>query len=82
MESQQIKEKLTAIFKEVFEDDTIIVTESMTAADVENWDSLSNVMMISAVEDAFNIKLKLKEIVNLAHVGDLIKCIESHNQNK
>ena len=47
MSTEEIKQKLTLIFKDVFEEDDIVVTEQMTAADVANWDSLSNVMMIN-----------------------------------
>ena len=76
--TEEIKQKLTIIFKEVFEEENIVVTEQMTAADVANWDSLSNVMMIVKVEKTFNIKLKLKEIINMKNVGDLITGIQDH----
>ena len=78
MSIEEIKQKLTVIFKDVFEEDDIVVTEQMTAADVANWDSLSNVMMINKVEQTFKIKLKLKEIINMKNVGDLISSIQTH----
>ena len=80
MTTQEITDKLTQIFREVFEDNSIIASENMTAADVANWDSLSNVMMINEVEKTFKIKLKLKEIINMKDVGDLISCIHTHLQ--
>ena len=79
MTTEEIKQKLTIIFRDVFEDESIIVTEQMTAAEVTNWDSLSNVMMIVNVEKTFNIKLKLKEIINMKNVGDLISTIQIHS---
>ncbi len=78
MTADEIKLKLNTIFRDVFEDDSILVTNEMVAADVENWDSLSNVLMIDKVEQTFGVKLKLKEIVNFENVGDLIKCLEKH----
>lgn len=78
MSTEEIKQKLTIIFKDVFEEDNIVVTEQLTASDVANWDSLSNVMMINKVEEVFKIKLKLKEIINMKHVGDLITSIHTH----
>ena len=55
MTTEEIKQKLTIIFRDVFEDENIVATEQMTAAEVANWDSLSNVMMIVNVEKTFNI---------------------------
>ena len=78
MTTEEIKQKLTIIFRDVFEDENIVATEQMTAAEVANWDSLSNVMMIVNVEKTFNIKLKLKEIINMKNVGDLISSIQTH----
>ena len=48
----------------------------MTAADVENWDSLTHMLMITRVEEVFGIKFKLKELNKLKMVGDLISTIE------
>jgi len=78
MTSEEINAKLTTIFREVFEDDSIVLKSEMVAKDVENWDSLTNVLMLDRVETDLGIKLKLKEIVNLENVGDLIKCLELH----
>lgn len=82
MEHTEIKGKLTEIFRTVFEDNNLVVKEEMVAGDVKNWDSLSNVLMIDHVEKEFNIKLKLKEIVNFQNVGDLITCIQTHLQKQ
>jgi acyl carrier protein len=82
MDTEEIKLKLNLVFREVFEDDTIVVSDQMVAADVENWDSLSNVLMIDKVEQTFGIKIKLKEVVNFKNVGDLIKCIQGHIQGQ
>ncbi len=77
MDKESIKIILTQVFHEVFEDSTIVISENLTANEVENWDSISNVMMIDRVEKEFNIKLKLKEVVSMQNVGDLINAIST-----
>ena len=80
MEKQEIIEKITEIFREVFGDNNIVITDEMTAADVENWDSLTHMQMITMVEDKLGIKFKLKELNRLKKVGDLISIVESKLQ--
>ena len=58
MSRTEINEKLTAIFREIFEDNTIVLEDNMTSLDIEKWDSLTHMLMIEAVEDCFNIKFK------------------------
>ena len=74
---QDIINRLNKIFREVFEDSSIQVTKEMTANDVEKWDSLSHLSMIAAVEKEFGIKFKLKELVSMKNVGDLMTAVAS-----
>lgn len=74
---QDIILRLNNIFRQVFEDNSIEVTSTMTANDVEKWDSLSHLTMIAAVEKEFGIKFKLKELVSMKNVGDLMMAIAS-----
>ena len=80
MERTAIIEKLTAVFHEVFNDNNIVLSDEMTAKDVENWDSLTHMLMITKVEETFGIKFKLKELNKLKMVGDLISIIETKLQ--
>ena len=68
---------LTEIFRDVFDEDNLTLTEETTADDVEGWTSLTHVEMLFNVEEAFRIRLKTGEIANLANVGDLIRLINS-----
>ena len=77
MNRNEIIGKVTEIFREVFADSTLVLNDEMTANDVEKWDSLSNMSMITAVESAFSIKFKLKDLNKLKKVGDLINVVES-----
>ena len=80
MERTEIIEKLTSVFHEVFNDNNIVLNDEMTAKDVENWDSLTHMLMITKVEETFGIKFKLKELNKLKMVGDLINTIETKLQ--
>ena len=75
MERNEIFEKLTTIFREVFKDETIIACEDLTSEEVKTWDSLTNMQMISAVENYFNIKIQLREIMKWKKVGDMVDSI-------
>ena len=75
MEKSEITEKMTAIFHDVFSDNTIVLRDDMTASDVENWDSLTHMFMITKVEEVFGIKFKLRELNKLKNVGDLCNTI-------
>jgi len=75
MTREEIISKLTVIFHEVFNDNSIVLRDDMTASDVDNWDSLTHMLMITKVEENFNIRFKLKELNKLKQVGDLIDTI-------
>ena len=80
MNKIEILKKLTAIFCEVFNDSSLILRDEMTASDVENWDSLTHMIMISKVEEGFGVKFKLKELNKLKQVGDIISILEEKCQ--
>jgi acyl carrier protein len=71
-----IVEPLTGIFREVFDDDEIVLSPEMTADDVDGWDSLSHVNLIVTIETRFNIKFTQKELLTFRNVGDLMASIE------
>jgi acyl carrier protein len=76
METTDIVSRLTPIFRDVFNDDALVVSEGMTAADVPTWDSLSNINMIIGVEKAFGVKFSIKDVRNLKNVGGLLELIK------
>lgn len=77
MDKVLITEKLTAIFRTVFNDEAIVLRGDLTANEVANWDSLTHMMMIGEVEKVFSIKFKLKELGKLEDVKSLVDLIES-----
>jgi acyl carrier protein len=77
MEKETIKEILTNVFRSVFGDSSIEVTEGLSANDVSQWDSLTHMVLITAVEKEFNITFKLKELNKMQNVGDMIELIDA-----
>lgn len=77
-----ITEKLTKVFREVFDDETIVFSDDLTANDVDAWDSLSHVNLIIAIEIAFDIEFKQSEVLNFANVGELKQSIINKLENK
>ena len=75
MKREEIFEKLNEIFADVFEDDTIEVKETTSSADIEDWDSLTHITLISAVEDAFGIKFAMKDVIGMKNVGEMVDII-------
>ena len=75
MEKQEIVVKLKPVFQKVLDENDITITRKMTAQDIEGWDSLRHVQLVSAVESAFGIKFKLREVLSMKNVGDLIDLI-------
>lgn len=66
---------LTGLFRDVFDDDSVTPHESMTAADVEGWDSLSHIRLVVAVEEKFSLRFTTVEINDLKNVGDFVDLI-------
>ena len=77
MTENEIRTKLNETFRDVFDDQTLEITPEMTAADVEEWDSLSHISLIVAVEKAFRVRFTTGEVQALANVGDFLALIGS-----
>lgn len=75
MREEEITVKLKPVFQKVLEESDITITREMTAQDIEKWDSLRHIQLISEVERAFGIKFKLREVLGMKNVGDLIDLI-------
>ncbi len=80
MTHQEITEKLQIIFRNVFSTPDIIVTDDLNAEKVDRWDSLTHLTMIAEVENEFGVKFKLKELISMKNVGDMIRLIIDKKQ--
>lgn len=77
---KEVYDGLTAIFRELFDDETITLSDKTTAADIEGWDSFNNLNLIAAAEQLFGVKITNREIESLASVGDLVAIIVRKSQ--
>lgn len=71
----EILEALNGIFRHVLKNESLNLTETTTAHDVDGWDSLTNMLLISEVEKAFGVRFNFREIVKMKNVGDLCSAI-------
>ena len=72
MTPDAILSNLTKVFRDIFDDDTLVLTRETTAADIEEWDSLNQIKLILSCEKVFNLHLKPREISNLNNIGEMI----------
>jgi acyl carrier protein len=77
MEKTEVIIKLTAIFRKVFNNDSLVLRDELTANDVDQWDSLSHMILITEIENEFSIKFKLKELNKMKNVGNMVDIIIS-----
>ena len=75
MTREEVYERLNKVFREVFDDDTIVVTDSTTADDIEDWDSFEHINLIVAVEEEFSFKLPMGKAVTMKDVGEMVDII-------
>ena len=74
MTREEIFEGLNEVFSDVF-DEEITVTDSTTADDIEDWDSLEHINLIVAVENKFGIKFNIDEVNKMKNVGEMVDII-------
>ena len=77
MDRGQILKEVNDIFIDTLDDEDIVIDETTTAEDVEEWDSLTHIQLVVAVEKKFSIRFSSKEIQSWKDVGEMITCIES-----
>lgn len=76
MTENEVWQRLTSVFRDVFEDDEITLSPETTAEDIEDWDSLTNIQLLIAIEKAFpGLEFSTGEVANLQNVGDLVSAI-------
>ncbi|WP_347049001.1 acyl carrier protein [Bacteroides fragilis] len=75
MDRKIIMEKIQDIFRDVFDDEELVVEDSTSSDDIEEWDSLSHIQLVVAVEKTFGLKLTSKEILSWEDVGEMVDAI-------
>jgi acyl carrier protein len=73
----ELKNRLTKVFRTVFDNDSIELIPELTADDVDEWDSLSHMNLMIAIELEFDIEFEQNEVLNFANVGELMAGIQA-----
>ena len=75
MTREEVYERLNEVFRDVFDDETIEVNENTNSDDIEDWDSLEHINLVSAVEREFNIKFTMAQVRGMKNVGEMVEVI-------
>lgn len=73
---QENIDRLTSVFRKVFNNEKITINRSTTAADIDQWDSITHLELITATEEEFNIEITGFDVMGLNDVGDLLDLIQ------
>jgi len=71
----EIMIQMQNIFRDIFDNDSLVISEQTSAVDIDAWDSLNNIQLIVAIEHQFGIKFDSEEMTSWKNVGDMITCI-------
>ena len=75
MTTEQAMARLTEVFRNVFDDDDIVLTANPSAKDIEDWDSLEHINLIAAVEKEFKMRFTVKEVSGMKNVGEMAQIV-------
>ncbi|WP_294413001.1 acyl carrier protein [uncultured Ruminococcus sp.] len=75
MNNNEILPRLNEVFRDVFGDSSLSVNENTTSADIEDWDSLEHINLITAVENEFGLRFKMREVSGMKNVGEMLAII-------
>lgn len=76
MDKQTIFDAVQEIFRDNFDDEELVIARETCADDIEDWDSLEQINLLTAMEKKFSVKFQLSDVRGLANVGDLLDLIE------
>lgn len=75
MEREEVYERLNNVFREVFDDDSIVLNDNTTSDDIEDWDSFEHINLVVAVEEEFSFKIPMGKVVTMKNVGEMVGII-------
>lgn len=81
MAREQIKDTIQKIFRDVLDNNTLILSDDTEAGDVEEWDSLTHIGLVTAIEKHYKIRFSLGELDDLKNVGDMLDTIQKKLKN-
>lgn len=75
MTREEAYERLTKVFRDVFDDEDIVLCDVTTADDIEDWDSFEHINLVVAVEDEFSFKIPMGKVITMKNVGEMVDII-------
>lgn len=76
MKREDLLKRLEEVFRDVFDDSSIVISGATSSDDIKDWDSLMHITLISAVENEFAIKFSMQEIMDMKNVGEMAGLVE------
>ncbi len=77
MKKEEVYERLNNVFRDIFDDDSIVVKPETTSNDIEDWDSLEHINLVVAIEQEFGMKFNMNEVTSMKNVGEMVDIILS-----
>ena len=75
MTREEAYERLTKVFRDVFDDEDIVLCDETTSDDIEDWDSIEHINLVVAVEDEFSFKIPMGKVITMKNVGEMVDII-------
>ena len=75
MGREEVLKRVNDIFRDVFDDKNLQITDETTANDIEDWDSLTHITLIATIEEELGVKFEMVDIVKFENVGDMVNAI-------
>lgn len=75
MNREEVFERLTKVFRDVFDDESIELNDETTSDDIEDWDSFEHINLVVAVEDEFSFKIPMGKVITMKNVGEMVDII-------
>ena len=75
MTREEVFNRVQDIFRDIFDEDDMVIEDKTNSDDVEEWDSLNHINLVSAIEREFKIKFALGELMTLIDVGDIVDSV-------
>lgn len=75
MTRETVYERLNKVFREVFDDEDIVLNDETTADDIEDWDSFEHINLVVAVESEFSFKIPMGKVITMKNVGEMVDII-------
>ena len=75
MAREEVLAKVKEIIQDVFDNDEIQIFDDTIISEIDGWDSFMSITLLGTVEDEFNVKFNMKDVVGIKKIGDIVDCI-------